>query len=100
MFFRLSAVAMVWNDPGEVKCQGDGCALGQLLRSGIEDIRRKLRCPAIAGKEIAAEHEFEAFTVEAHVSMGMAREMDCAQTVPHVDEVTVVEQPVRNERLE
>ena len=100
MFFRLSAVAMVWNDPGEVKCQGDGCALGQLLRSGIEDIRRKLRCAAIAGKEIAAEHESEPLAVEAHMPVGMAGEMDRAQTVPYVDQVAVVEQAVRNERLE
>jgi hypothetical protein len=34
------------------------------------------------------------------VPVGMTREMDCAQPMPDVDEVTVVEQAVRNEWLE
>ena len=85
MFFGGRTVAVVWKDPGEVKCQCDGCALRQLLGDGIEDSGRELSFSAIAGEEVGAEHESETLAVEAHVPAGMAREMDRTQTVPYVD---------------
>jgi hypothetical protein len=99
MFFGGGAVAVVWEDAGEVKCQCDGCARSQLFGNGIEDIRWKVSNSAIAGEEVGAEQESESFAVEAHVSVGVTREMDGTQTVPDVDKVAVVEPAVGNERV-
>jgi hypothetical protein len=54
----------------------------------------------IAGKEVGGEHEPERLTVEAHVSVGMAGEMNCMEAMPDVDEIAIVEPAVGNERLE
>ena len=54
----------------------------------------------MTGEEVGAEHEPETVAVKAHVSVGVPRQMDGAQAVPHIDEVPIVEPAVRNEWLE
>ena len=100
MFFGRGTVAMVGNDSGEVKCQCSRRALRYLRWGGVEDVRRKVCNTAIARKQVGGEHESEALAIEAHVSVGVAGKMDCAQTLPYVEEVAVVEPAVGNERME
>src|SRR5437667_12824241 len=97
MLFRGGAVAVVRKDSGEVKCQGGGDTLWQLLWSGVEDAWREMGNDAIAGEQVGAEHKPETLAVEAHMTVGVPWEMDCAQTMPHVDKVAIVEPPMRNE---
>ena len=97
MLFGGGTVAVVRNDSAEVKCQGGGDTLWQLLWSRVEDARRKMGNAAIAGEQVGAEHKPETLAVEAHVAVGVPWEMDCAQTVGHVYKVTIVEPAMRNE---
>lgn len=98
MLFRAGAVAMVRNDAGEIEGQGGCCTLRELLRNGIEDVGREVSDAAIAGKEVGGEQQPKALTVEPHVSVSVAGKMHRPQPVPHIDEVSVVEPPVRGER--
>jgi hypothetical protein len=99
MFLRRGAVAMVGNDSGEVKCQRGDCTRWHLVRNGIENVGREAGKAMIAGEKIRAKQEPETLAVKAHVPVGVTREMDGSQAVPYVDEVAVVEQAVRNERM-
>ncbi len=82
MFFGRGTVAMVGNDPGEVKCQCSRRALWYLRWGGVEDVRRKVCNAAIARKKVGGEHEPETLAVKAHVPVGVAGKMDCPQTLP------------------
>ena len=97
MLFGRAAVTVVRKDSGEVKCQGGGDTLWQLLWSGVEDVRREMGNDAIAGEQVGAEHKPETLAVEAHMTVGVPWKMDCPQAMPHVDKVAIVEPAMRNE---
>ena len=100
MLLGRGMVAMIRNDPGEVKsqCRSNTCRQSGWL--GVEDHRRQMREGSIAGKKIRREHELKAFAVKTHVPVGMTGEMNCPQSPPNFDEVTIVEKPIRGKRLE
>lgn len=100
MLRRSGTVAMVGNDTRQIQCQYGSDALRKLRWSGVENVRREDRDAAIAGKEVGGEHEPETLAVKSHVSVGVAGKMNCPQAMPYVDEVAIVQQAVRNERLE
>ena len=97
MLFGTGAVAVVWDDAGEIKCQCGGCALRYPRRHGVEDFGGKMG-NTIAREKIGGEEEAEARAVKTHVAVSVAWQVNGAQAVPNVDKVAVVEPAVRNER--
>ncbi len=100
MFLGRGMVAMIRNDPSEVKSQCSSNTCGQSGWLGVEDHRRQMREGSIAGKKVRREHELKTFAVKTHVPVGMTGEMNCPQSLPNFDEVAIVKPPIRDKRLE
>lgn len=93
-------IAMVRNHTSEVKRQRLGDTQRDLFRCGVEDVRRKVRGPAITGEKIGREHEPLRLAVKSHVPCRVPRKMDRPQSPPDVQHIAIVEPPVGHKRAE
>lgn len=91
---------MVRDDSSEIKRQCHRRALRYLRGDGVENVRREVSKAAIARKQVGGKHELETLAVEAHMPASVTGEMDCPQSLPYVEKVTVVDPAIRNKRAE
>ena len=91
MLLRRCTVAMIRNHPGQVQCQCGGQALRNLFRKRIENVRRKIAKPMIAGEEVSRKMELQALATSANESGieqvqsgGIAQDIGCGDKHPAI----------------
>ena len=99
MLFGCGTVAMVWKDAANLQRQRGGATLRQLRGRGIKNVRWEVNKASIAGEQIGAEQQSQSLAIKSHVPVGVAGKMDCAESLPYVDQVAIVQPAVGNERM-
>lgn len=100
VFFGGGVVAVVGDHSSKVEGKSGSDAAANLFRRGVENSRWQVGESAVAGEKVRAEEETEAFAVKTHVAVGVPRKMDRTQPLPDVEDIAVVQQPGRRERME
>ena len=97
MHLRRGPISMIRKESYQIEPLSRSHAGRNEFRRGVKNGRREMSTASIAGKKIRAEQQPQRLTIEPHMPSRMAGHMHRAQTVPDIENITILKPSIRLE---